>query len=118
VVIRAKALKILRVSGTSSIMISLSNPTPNGPKTSGSHVEQVTAASSGVVITCPDRPSTRIEKSVFVGGGITGCPDWQSEFCQLVRAEMRAFGSSENFALFNPRRENFRYMTQTRPRSK
>lgn len=37
--------------------------------------------------------------AVFLAGGITGCPDWQSTVCELL-------GSLDVF-LLNPRRENF-----------
>lgn len=38
---------------------------------------------------------------VFVGGGITGCPDWQKEMIARF-AEL-----DDQFMLFNPRRANF-----------
>lgn len=38
-------------------------------------------------------------KSVFLAGGITGCPDWQQE--------MVAHLSDSNLVLLNPRREDF-----------
>ena len=38
-------------------------------------------------------------KSVFLAGGITGCPDWQQEMRQLL--------SDTDFILLNPRRSNF-----------
>ncbi len=37
--------------------------------------------------------------TVFLAGGITGCPDWQSEIVTLL--------SDTNLTLFNPRRANF-----------
>ena len=39
------------------------------------------------------------ERRVFLAGGITNCPDWQQEMRQLL--------SGTDFALLNPRRENF-----------
>lgn len=39
------------------------------------------------------------EKSIFLAGGITGCPDWQSELATLLE--------KENLTLLNPRRKNF-----------
>jgi len=37
--------------------------------------------------------------AVFLAGGITGCPDWQSELVKLL--------AKTNYVVFNPRRENF-----------
>lgn len=37
--------------------------------------------------------------SVFLAGGITGCPDWQSEIVDLL--------SDTNLVLLNPRRKDF-----------
>lgn len=39
------------------------------------------------------------KKSVFLAGGITGCPDWQKEMVQAL--------SHANLVLLNPRRKNF-----------
>ncbi len=43
--------------------------------------------------------STLGYKSVFLAGGITGCPDWQQEMRQLL--------SDTDLILLNPRRANF-----------
>lgn len=47
-------------------------------------------------------PSLEIPKNptVFLGGGITGCDDWQSKVCNLI-------GDSNDITIFNPRREKF-----------
>ena len=37
--------------------------------------------------------------TLFIAGGITDCPDWQSEIVSLL--------SETSFSIFNPRRENF-----------
>ena len=37
--------------------------------------------------------------SVFLAGGITGCPDWQKEVIQELE--------SEDISVYNPRQENF-----------
>lgn len=37
--------------------------------------------------------------SVFLAGGITGCPDWQAEVTELL--------ADTDFAVINPRRANF-----------
>ena len=37
--------------------------------------------------------------TLFLGGGISGCPDWQSEMVKLLQGE--------NLNILNPRRENF-----------
>jgi len=39
------------------------------------------------------------KKSLFLGGGITGCPDWQKEMCALL--------SDTDLVVFNPRRKKF-----------
>ena len=41
----------------------------------------------------PDQPS------VFLAGGITGCPDWQREISRML--------VMTNYAVLNPRRKNF-----------
>jgi hypothetical protein len=58
------------------------------------------------VITAPmyyDRETGR-ESTVFLAGGISGCPNWQET---LISHAKFAFGDKENLVLFNPRRENF-----------
>ena len=47
-------------------------------------------------------PSLEIPKNptVFLGGGITNCDDWQSKVC-------KCFGDFNDITVFNPRRENF-----------
>ena len=37
--------------------------------------------------------------TVFLGGGITNCPDWQKEVCEFLE--------EDNITLLNPRREEF-----------
>lgn len=37
--------------------------------------------------------------SVFIAGGITGCPDWQSEFVAMLK--------DDELTLLNPRRRHF-----------
>ena len=39
------------------------------------------------------------EKSVFLAGGITGCPEWQKEMIEML--------SDRDYVLFNPRRDDF-----------
>jgi len=39
------------------------------------------------------------EKSLFLAGGITNCPDWQAELTDLLK--------NEDVVLLNPRRANF-----------
>ena len=39
------------------------------------------------------------ENSLFLAGGITNCPNWQTELKNLLQ--------NENIVLFNPRRTNF-----------
>jgi len=40
-----------------------------------------------------------VDESVFLAGGITGCPDWQQEMVRLL--------SDTGLSLLNPRRKNF-----------
>ncbi len=49
-------------------------------------------------IECPDTYDGP-DKSAFLAGGITGCPDWQTEIVSLLE------GST--ITLFNPRRAHF-----------
>jgi len=50
-----------------------------------------------------EAPSTQepVATSVFLGGGITNCPDWQAGAIQLLRALRRPL------AVYNPRRTYF-----------
>lgn len=58
-------------------------------------------------IKCPDSVATKMDVPfmVFLGGGITGCPDWQSEMVPLL--------SDSDGVLFNPRRQEFDVTDQT-----
>lgn len=53
------------------------------------------------VITSPERYNQHLEdaNTIFLAGGITGCPDWQMEVIENL--------SSEDVVLFNPRRPDF-----------
>jgi hypothetical protein len=59
------------------------------------------------VITCPETQDTPANKSVFVGGGISNCPDWQQDFCRKVAARLTEAGVDISADLFNPRRPDF-----------
>jgi hypothetical protein len=39
------------------------------------------------------------EKTLFLGGGITNCTNWQNEMCQLLK--------DTDLTILNPRRQNF-----------
>lgn len=54
-------------------------------------------------IKCPDSLSVLDldRETVFLAGGISGCPDWQSEFVEMMK-KVRNF-----FVFINPRRDNF-----------
>lgn len=45
-------------------------------------------------------PSTH-PPTLFLAGGITGCPDWQQEFLRLLRNQ----GEGLDLTVFNPRRQ-------------
>ena len=53
-------------------------------------------------------PSLEIPKNptVFLGGGITNCDDWQSKVCEC-------FDDSKSITVFNPRRANFNVFDRT-----
>lgn len=53
-------------------------------------------------ITCPQQytPETG-RRSIFLAGGITGCPDWQSEIAQTPLARVHKID------FLNPRRQEF-----------
>jgi Nucleoside 2-deoxyribosyltransferase like len=51
------------------------------------------------LITAPEQVNVDVAKSVFLGGGITNCPDWQKEIINLFK--------DTDYYLLNPRRENF-----------
>lgn len=52
-------------------------------------------------VEAPDEWLDRTSASVFLAGGITGCPDWQREVVdRLQRTDL-------NLTLLNPRRANF-----------
>lgn len=51
------------------------------------------------LIKCPEVWTPNHDQSVFLAGGITGCPDWQTDMVDLL--------ASTDFTLLNPRREKF-----------
>lgn len=46
-----------------------------------------------------DAEPKNYDQSLFLAGGITNCPDWQSEMVKMLQ--------SEPITIFNPRRANF-----------
>lgn len=62
-------------------------------------------------IECPDTSKNllilsdgyALAPSLFLAGGITGCPDWQSEIVEIMQHKSEL----EDFCVFNPRRVNF-----------
>jgi hypothetical protein len=50
-------------------------------------------------IKCPANLNDYSTSSIFLGGGITDCPDWQEEICRLL--------SNNDVNLVNPRRSDF-----------
>ncbi len=51
------------------------------------------------VIECPAEFKQTNKVSIFLAGGITGCPDWQQEIIPMF--------NNTPLVLFNPRRKNF-----------
>ncbi|HLC78071.1 MAG TPA: nucleoside 2-deoxyribosyltransferase domain-containing protein [Candidatus Nanoarchaeia archaeon] len=49
-------------------------------------------------IQCPEIYTGK-EKSIFIAGGITNCPDWQAKLVELLK--------DEKIVLINPRRDDF-----------
>jgi hypothetical protein len=60
------------------------------------------------IITAPEEEySLAVQNSykIFLAGGITNCPDWQSEIIELIHQK---YATHElNFTLYNPRRPSF-----------
>jgi Nucleoside 2-deoxyribosyltransferase like len=53
-----------------------------------------------IYVEAPNFPSNLPQlPSVFLAGGITGCPDWQSEMVEKLK--------DEDLIIFNPRRKTF-----------
>ena len=50
----------------------------------------------------PERTDTTEAKTLFLGGGITGCPEWQFPVSQRLLDET-------NLTLYNPRRKNWTF---------
>lgn len=52
------------------------------------------------VVTCPERlGALRDDPLVFMGGGISNCPNWQQEIIPMFQGQ--------NVVLMNPRRDDF-----------
>lgn len=54
------------------------------------------------IVTAPQEIEVCYENSVFLAGGITGCPDWQSD---AITHLTNNIPKSRNVVVFNPRRE-------------
>jgi len=52
------------------------------------------------VIEAPKKYFSKDLTSLFLAGGITNCPDWQSELIKYLKNE-------EDLVIYNPRRANF-----------
>lgn len=53
------------------------------------------------IVTAPDYESYEHDKTIFIAGGISGCPDWQKEFLECL-----GFYDPE-LVCYNPRRSYF-----------
>lgn len=59
------------------------------------------------IITAPEEYTIADnEISIFLAGGITNCPDWQSETIESLK-HIFAIEQADDVVIFNPRRENF-----------
>lgn len=62
-------------------------------------------------IQCPNEYSQLAlnETVIFMAGGITGCPDWQTQVIEsmITKADHRRPPRSDRLVMINPRRENF-----------
>lgn len=57
-----------------------------------------------IVVEAPDKIlSTQPDKSLFLAGGITGCPDWQSKIISTLELSW----VSKKHYIYNPRRKDF-----------
>ena len=54
-------------------------------------------------IEAPERIQTGEEATLFLAGGITGCPNWQAEAKKYFRKEL----AGQNIGILNPCREKF-----------
>jgi hypothetical protein len=54
-------------------------------------------------VEAPQKATTAASKSVFLAGGITDCPNWQSEAYGRFELDY----GDEDLVIYNPRRENF-----------
>lgn len=59
-------------------------------------------------IQCPNeyKPETLREQVIFMAGGITGCPDWQSDIIRDMYLK-QSQGFILPYTMINPRRDNF-----------
>jgi hypothetical protein len=54
------------------------------------------------------KKTSNSEMSLFLAGGISGCPDWQLKFMKLVSEERETVtGKNNDIVFLNPRRDNF-----------
>lgn len=55
-----------------------------------------------LVLQAPERlPDGKKRKHLFLAGGISGCPDWQAEFIDMLTS------AGLEMVIFNPRRDHF-----------
>lgn len=55
------------------------------------------------VVCCPDFHQMNADPSLFMAGGISNCPDWQSEMVEMIKST----NCEEEVVLINPRRADF-----------
>lgn len=55
----------------------------------------------GTIITSPEAIRSKCNRSIFLAGGISNCPDWQKEAAQRIA------DSVDDCIVYNPRRNDF-----------
>jgi Nucleoside 2-deoxyribosyltransferase like len=73
----------------------------NKKPTMNVNVDATTKTNNMQIITAPKWESPTEKITLFLGGGISNCPDWQNEFIKMLKPLCLPI------SIFNPRRDNF-----------
>lgn len=60
-----------------------------------------------VTIAAPEKYNTTATNPIFLGGGISNCPDWQNEILTNLQQHAAENPSTKTITVFNPRREMY-----------